>query len=117
MREITTHKTGEQDRQPQVFAMDHIGPGGAEQLYRVIYECPDGGTMYLGLDFVTLEQNGVTNEALLAIVIDRLEGFQDGPFACDENEAALNSLRNALVYLQERTRGRMARGVENQAKP
>ncbi len=56
--------------------------------------------------------NGVTNEALLAIVADRLNAFQCGPFGCRENEEALAAVWTAIDRLQERTRKRLARGVE-----
>lgn len=56
--------------------------------------------------------NGVTNEALFAVVIDRLEKFQAGPFACAENASALWYLKGALRKLDERTAKRVARGVE-----
>jgi hypothetical protein len=56
--------------------------------------------------------NGITQEALIAICIDRLRSFQAGPFACDDNERALNHLEEALSFLQNRTRARIARGVE-----
>ena len=56
--------------------------------------------------------NGITQEALLAIVADRLRGFQAGPFACDANEQALMAVQSALWHLQARTRERIARGVE-----
>ena len=56
--------------------------------------------------------NGVTQEALLAIVIDRLRSFQAGPFACDENGEALDYCGYALAALQKRTLARIARGVE-----
>ena len=56
--------------------------------------------------------NGLTNEALLAIVIDRLRGFQSGPFACRENALALTKLEEALHWLQSRSRDRIVRGVE-----
>lgn len=56
--------------------------------------------------------NGVTHETLLAILIDRMEGFQAGPFANENNKAALINLRAALTKLQDRTRARIARGVE-----
>ena len=46
---------------------------------------------------------GVTMEALLAVIIDRLEGFQSGAYACDENEAALRCCKLALVNLNLRT--------------
>ena len=56
--------------------------------------------------------NGVTNEALLAIVADRLRGFQSSKYACKENAAALASVMDALGALESRTRAREARGVE-----
>jgi len=56
--------------------------------------------------------NGVTNEALLAIVADRLRGFQSGPFACRENQQALGFAEAALGWLKLRTEDRIKRGVE-----
>ena len=56
--------------------------------------------------------NGITGEALLAIQIDRLRSFQAGPYACRENALALTNLEQALMWLQKRTRDRLARGVE-----
>lgn len=56
--------------------------------------------------------NGISQEALLAIVIDRLRSFQAGDYACPDNAEALAHLQGALKCLQRRTRERMARGVE-----
>ncbi len=56
--------------------------------------------------------NGITQEALLAIVIDRLRCFQAGPFASVYNGTALAHCEAALYDLQNRTRERIARGVE-----
>jgi len=56
--------------------------------------------------------NGISNESLLAIVEHRLIGFQSGQFACRENAVALTKLQEAMMWLQKRTRDRMARGVE-----
>ena len=56
--------------------------------------------------------NGITHEALLAILIDRLEGFQKGPYAHGYNADALTSLRSAQASLKQRTIDRLARGVE-----
>ena len=56
--------------------------------------------------------NGVMNEDLLAILIDRMRGFQSGDYACDANKHALYYLENALTALRERTDEREARGVE-----
>ena len=56
--------------------------------------------------------NGCHNEDLIAIVIDRLQSFQKGEFACRENALALTKLEEALHWLQHRTREREQRGVE-----
>lgn len=56
--------------------------------------------------------NGITQEALLAIVIDRLRCFQAGPYACEDNAEALQHCEDALEYLQKRTLARIKRGVE-----
>jgi hypothetical protein len=61
--------------------------------------------------------NGVTHEALLVILIDRLEGFQDGPFASSDNAEALYHLNLALRALQRRTKARIARRVEGTHQP
>lgn len=54
---------------------------------------------------------GASNEALVAIVIDRLRGFQSGPFRCRENAIALTKLEESLHWMQARARSREARGV------
>lgn len=56
--------------------------------------------------------NGVTNEALLAILIDRMRGFQAGQYASRDNAVALTKMEEALMWLHKRTRDRLARGVE-----
>lgn len=54
---------------------------------------------------------GVTNEALLAVVIDRLRGFQSGPFYSQFNESAARHCESALEDLHVRTRERIRRSV------
>ena len=56
--------------------------------------------------------NGCHNEDLLAIVIDRLRGFQSGMFGCRDNAIALTKLEEALMWLEKRTADRTSRGVE-----
>jgi hypothetical protein len=41
-----------------------------------------------------------------------LLGFQSGEYACRENAIALTHIQDAMMWLQKRTRDRMARGVE-----
>lgn len=56
--------------------------------------------------------NGLTNEALLAVVIDRLRDAQAGPFPCRQNALALTKAEEALMWLHNRTTERIARDVE-----
>lgn len=56
--------------------------------------------------------NGVCNEDLIAMIIDRLEHFQRSEFACRENAIAITKLEEALMWLGKRTAGRVQRGVE-----
>ena len=48
--------------------------------------------------------NGVTNEALLAIMIHRLQGFQNNSSTnCSENQEAINHMELAMEALHSRT--------------
>jgi hypothetical protein len=143
MRNITDHKLNGLNDALKVVALDGPGPGGANHLYQIFLDeslrkDPNDKTVHLTIGFQSgpiLETgvNGISNEALLAIVIDRMRGFQykrimkvgdpndiecgfdfgsRGQFACRENAEALTHLENALMWLQKRTRDRLARGVE-----
>lgn len=59
--------------------------------------------------------NGLTNEALLAILIHRT-GILDEAFPCEENKAALVHMRTALALFESRTKNRIDRGVEGENK-
>lgn len=109
----------EGDPAPQVAieVLDAPGQGGGHHRYRISW------CSLLGIETSTVIQfqdgplkevgpNGLPGEALLAIEIDRLRCFQDGPFACDENKMALEHCKLALSYLQVRTHKRIERGVE-----
>ncbi len=56
--------------------------------------------------------NGNSQEVLLAILIDRLEGFQSGQYACHDNQMALDHVQSARLWLHKRTMDRVARNVE-----
>lgn len=129
MRELTGHKVNEANDQLTVEAVDEPGSGGACHRYRIsgfsTASNPsfDGNFPYKGVEFYFQNGpinesgvNGVTHEALLAILIDRLQGFQDGPYACIENGDALHLLEGAQQILHARTKARMARGVEGTHK-
>jgi len=60
--------------------------------------------------------NGVMNEDLIAMVIDRLEHFQQSEFRCRENSLAITKLEESLHWLGYRTNKREKRGVEGTHK-
>ena len=128
-RQLTAHKTNQANDAIDIEVLDQPGDGGAPHLYRLsgfntatnrsdpFVERHGGPATYSTVLFQNgpipdQGVNGVTHEALLAILIDRLEHFQRGPFACRENALALTKLQEALHWLDHRTRGRLARGVE-----
>lgn len=66
----------------------------------------------LVVDGKRIERSGAFVEDLLIVAINRLEHYQDSPFACDDNAQALVALNIALDCLHHRTADREARGVE-----
>ena len=116
MRELTSHKVNGCNDKLKVEVLDEPGSGNACHAYSITPTV--GNALGVRLDFQNgpisgdTPPNGITHEALLAILIDRLEGFQDGPFACRENDAALTFLESAMMWLKKRTEARVARGVE-----
>ncbi|WP_422928602.1 DUF7681 family protein [Singulisphaera sp. PoT] len=127
-RELTSHKINGANGDLDVHVMDDPGPGGACRHYRATFANVPGGpdaevfSGYLSLVFqsgdpAVVGTNGLTHEALLAVLIDRLQGFQAGTFACRENAIALTKLQEALMWLKSRTEARLARGVEGTLTP
>lgn len=57
-------------------------------------------------------QTGAVVEQVIEAIVDRLRFYQEGKFASEYNEAAINYLRGAKRVLNERTADREARGVE-----
>lgn len=125
MRTITDHKLNGLNEALNIIVTDEPGQGGANHEYEIHLMADPGD----GAPKITAEKwqqnisfqngpineagiNGVSGEALLAIVIDRLRSFQAGPFSCRENAVALTHAETALMWLQKRTRDRLARGVE-----
>ena len=56
-------------------------------------------------------KGGITDAALLAVVLDRYEGFQSGDYACRENAIVITKLQEALHWMKHRADARAARGV------
>lgn len=56
--------------------------------------------------------NGCQIEDVIDVLVERLQGFQDGEFRCRENALAITKLEEARLWLNERTRKRLKQGVE-----
>jgi hypothetical protein len=60
--------------------------------------------------------NGCANEDLFHMVLARLNGFQDTPYACRENALAITYLEQALMWLRYRTDKRVQNNTEGTSK-
>ena len=94
--------------------------GGASHKYEVRHYPPLAGGAYYTYAELSFQHGprnvagstvGCLDDHVLAIEIDRMRAFQDGPFACDANAEALNHLEAAQRILRERAEERRARGV------
>lgn len=119
MRELTGHKVNPANDVLRVLVLDEPGSGGAHHHYEIQIPTnePNSTATTVPVRFQNgpikeAGVNGLTHEALLAILIDRMEGFQAGPYASPDNQEALEAMRAAQTALQRRTLARMARGVE-----
>jgi hypothetical protein len=120
-RVLTDHKVAPQDP-VNIEVLDEPGAGGACHDYLVSWSGREGGkygSILIHFQNGPIKEagvNGLTQEVLLAIVLDRLNSFQAGPFACRENAIAKTHVEEALMWLQKRTRDRVIRGVEGTSK-
>lgn len=57
--------------------------------------------------------NGLTNEALLAVLIHRTQ-FLNNKYPCRENAIAITKMQEALMWFEQRTKDRIERNVEGQ---
>ena len=123
MRNLTKHvvEGDSVNHQLSVTALDGPGAGGASHEYDIVWPVADHlkgaikDSVRISFQNGPIKEcgiNGATQEALLAILIDRLECFQAFQFACEENGIALDHCKAALDALQLRTKARMSRGVE-----
>lgn len=125
--ELTSHKVNGLNDALRIEVLDHPGSGNACHRYAIRPVEPinelnpqKGCQLSRACSDINFQNgpinehgiNGISNEALLAIVEHRLQGFQSGEFACRENAVALTKIQEAMMWLQKRTRDRVARGVE-----
>ena len=126
VRRLRTHQVTGLNEAIEITAVDPPGPGGAHHHYVIEVARTDGNELgnYVDQQDIKFQKgpivekgiNGISNEALLASVVDRLEGFQSGTFRCRENALALTKIEEAMMWLHARTRDRMERGVEGKSE-
>jgi hypothetical protein len=117
---IQTHHDGHGlNESISVQATDEIGPGGAYHSYG-FYKINNESNQEQELGYLQFQKgprdepgstSGITEAALLAVLIDRLEAFQAGPYHCEENQQALDNLRAAMTAIHDRAHSRASRGV------
>lgn len=102
----------------EVFAVDEIGPGGANHCYHILSKENDDTAEILGeiqLQCGPRKEDGSTHGVidtdLLEIVRDRLKSFQEGPFSSRENEYVLTHIEEALMWMNRRVEDRIERNV------
>ena len=122
MRIIEDHKVNLCNDKISLTVTDEPGAGGANHCYRMEYSPDNNGYMqaqtlaFQNGPIAECGVNGITQEVLMAIIIDRLRSFQDGDYRCRENALALTKLEEAQMWLHSRTKERMVRGVEGTHK-
>ena len=120
MRELHDHKINPfNEDSVKVNAVDGPGPGGASHVYQVDIQLAKGAILDAACEIKFQRGpvneagvNGITDQALLAILIDRLRGFQGSEYNCRENACALTHLEEAMMWQRQRTINRARRGVE-----
>lgn len=125
-REIFDHKNNEFNRKHvQVLAVDEKASDNANHRYRILVWSPSGyGERLIAHCAINFQNgglkevgpNGITDQALIAIALDRLRSFNEGPYRCRENSIAITKLEEALLWGGKRASDRAARGVEGERK-
>lgn len=127
-RALTDHIVNPANDRINITVLDEPGSGGANHAYAIEWKAREDGQGFRDLEsgdwhdatilrfqngpIAEVGVNGLTHEALLAVLVDRLRAFQKGPFANAYNAIALNCLEAAVAALKARTLERMNRGVE-----
>ena len=127
VRVLTDHKTNKFNREcVNVSAIDKKSSDNANHRYEIsvwknaetsdqndelVEVCnlnfQNGGLKEVGA-------NGITDQALIAVVLDRVRGFNGGQFRCRENSMIITKLEEAMLWMEKRSNDRARRGVEGE---
>lgn len=112
-RTVTDHHDGHGLNESIYIEADAADASGASHHYVLSIEGVPVGRLQFqqGPRNVEGSTPGITEAALLAILIDRLRCFNAGPFACRENAIQITHLEEALHWTKARADARAKRGV------
>jgi len=125
-RPLSDHRNNKFNREcVEVFTVDGRQADNAHHVYRIeVYDRydgkPDQGMVaYCDISFQNgglkeVGPNGITDQALIAIVLDRVRSFNDGPYRCRENSMMITKLEEALMWGEKRGNDRARRNVEGE---
>ena len=107
------------DGEIEILSIDLPGPGGAHHEY-IIQKTATPGKVPATLGRITFKKGathegtnlGVTEQGLIAVLIDRYKCFQKGEYSCHENALTLTKLEEAKHWQDHRTADRENREVE-----
>lgn len=115
-RRISSHQTNECNKAIDIEVKDPPGPSGASFEYDILLRKDGLIELCCPIEFhvgpMENGTNGLTHEALLTVLIDRLQCLQTGPFRCEENRKALAAMEEARIHLAARTARRLVEGKE-----
>lgn len=119
---VTEHQVNDCNKAITIEAGEPDVTTGCPSIYRVKFHSKSGVTENTSLRFQNgpikeVGTNGLTHEALIAVILDRMRHFQSGKYACRENALAITKLEEAMHWLNHRTRLRELRGVEGTHTP
>ncbi len=124
MREVDFHYDGHGLNESILIETDTPDQSGAAHLYECKIEVGVDGhpglKAFSNVAHVQFQKGprnvegsipGMTEAGLLAILIDRLRGFQSGPYSCRENAIIITKLEECLLWTKYRADERAKRGV------
>lgn len=110
---VDTHHDGHGLNEITRICAGPRGPGGAPDFYDVFTE----GNKPIRIQFQAGPRNeegstpGILDSALLAIVLDRMQGYNSGKFQCRENAIIATKIEEAMLWMKKRADDRAKRGV------
>lgn len=115
-RVITEHHDGHGLNESIVMTTDEADKSGAAHAYRASINGAEVARVQFqkGPRHEPESTPGMTEAAVLSILIDRMRGFQNGPYSCRENAIILTKLEECLHWTKARADARAKRGVLGQ---